>query len=110
MKADLYYNLKDPYAMTFKKEFEGRMIGKSKQKSLHPNFEHSISKIIGLHKHSYVEYTWSNDYKYKCYLHDGFHSVPRMYQEMKIYNDICDNQKIIEGAEEDEDDEAKVLF
>lgn len=110
IKSELFFNKKDPYALVYKKQFERRVIGKSKQKNLHPNFDFSIKEIKGLDNHSYVQHTWITNMVQKFYLHESKYSINHMNEEIKICNTICDYQRQFEGHDDELEDEDKQLY
>ena len=109
IKSEMHFNLKDPYAMTYLKQFKYQFESKNKQKSLHPNHEYKIHQIMGVDNHSYVSHKWLNDMEYKFYLHDSKYCIRKMNEDMAILNDICDNQRIIDGYDDELEDEDKEL-
>ena len=109
IKSEMYFNKKDPYAMSYLRQFRYQFEGKNKQKTLHPNHDVKIQEIMGVNNHSYVQHTWLNDMTVKFYLHNTRNCVALMNERIKFFNDICDNQRQIEGNDDELEDEEKVL-
>ena len=103
----MFFNKKDYIGMKYLIDFKRRV---KKQKTLHPNFEYSIQEIMGVNNHSYIQHTWINDMCMKFYLHKDWDSIKTMYQEIGMYNAICDNQRQFEGFDDELEDEDKALF
>lgn len=110
IKSEFFYNYKDPIALKYLEIFKRRMIGKHKQKNLHPNFEFNISNIVGVDNHSYVQHTWLNNMSQKFYLHHSRHAIEEMYHDITICNKICKSQRDYEGCDDEPEDEDKRLM
>lgn len=113
IKAEFYYNRKDPYAMNYLKTFIRQLYGNEKRKfyqsNLNLEFEHEIKEIQGISNHSYIRFTWINKMSFNFYLHKGPYAVREMYMNMQFFNKLCDEQRNVEGEDDELEDEEYIL-
>ena len=102
-------NPKDPYAVRYLRQVKYQFMGKNKNSKLHPEHKFILRKTYGIDDHSYIEHFWINNTSRKFYMHDNFQWDELMAQEMKIYNEICDNEMVIKEQDEELEDEIKCL-
>ena len=102
-------NPKDPYAFNHFRQVKYQFKGKNKNSKLHPEHKFILKNSFGIDNHSYIEHYWINNTSRKFYMHDNMNWKEIMFQEMKLYNEICDNEMIIKEQDEELEDEIKWL-
>jgi hypothetical protein len=109
IKTEFNFNKKDPPALNYLRQFKYQFYGKNKQKNLNPNFEVKLKQISGVNNHSFVKHTWLNNYEYKFYIYDK-NDVKKMFDNMGFINILCENQRAIEGHDDELEDEEKIIM
>ena len=75
-----------------------------------PGFEYSINLLDGQTNHSYVKVTWMSNLEIVFYLHNSQDDIKQMYKAIKIYNLICEDQRNMEGFDDEQEDEVALLI
>ncbi len=65
--------------------------------------------IYGKDNHSHVSVTWVSNMEKKFYIHSSHQSIQELYVKMQYYNKICEDVRVMEGHDDEPEDEISLL-
>lgn len=73
-------------------------------------FQLKVKFLDGLENHSYAKITWVTKMEKTFLLHSSHEDVRQMYIAINHYNAICEDQRNIEGHDDEPEDEVALLI
>lgn len=80
-----------------------------RNKTLPAGFQISTKYLDGLNNHSFAKITWVTNMEKTFLLHSSQDDVKQMYLAIKHYNYICEDQRNLEGFDDEQEDEVALL-
>lgn len=81
-----------------------------RNKTLPPGFQLKTVYLDGLNNHSYAKITWVTNMEKTFLLHHSHDDIRQMYMAIKHYNTICEDQRNLEGFDDEQEDEVALLY
>lgn len=81
-----------------------------RNKTLPPGFQIKTKYLDGLNNHSYAKITWITNMEKTFLLHSSQEDIRQMYIAIKHYNAICEDQRNLEGFDDEPEDEVALLI
>jgi hypothetical protein len=108
IKLHFGVNLKDKYFVNWflyiEREFREKRI-----KCLNPDFSYTHEQLDGRENHSYVKVTWMTGMEKKFYLHRSREDIAHLFATIRLYNDICEDERNDQGHDDEPEDEVSLL-
>mgnify|MGYP000932812114 FL=1 len=82
----------------------------NKNKTLPPGFQYSINYLNGQNAHSYAKITWITNMEKTFLLHNSHEDFRQMYIAIKHFNEICEDQRNLDGFDDEQEDEVALLI
>jgi hypothetical protein len=65
--------------------------------------------IDGKDNHSHVIVKWSSNLEKKFYIHEGSDSINSLYERIRFYNRICEDDRNWDNQDDEPEDETLLL-
>ena len=82
----------------------------NKNKTLPPGFKYSINPLDGQSSHSYAKITWVTNMEKTFLLHNSQEDIKQMYIAINYFNSICEDQRNLDGFDDEQEDEVALLI
>jgi hypothetical protein len=82
----------------------------NKNKTLPPGFQYTVNYLDGQKEHSYAKITWVTNMEKTFLLHTSHEDIRQMYLAIKHYNLICEDQRNLDGFDDEQEDEVALLI
>ena len=82
----------------------------NKNKTLPPGFSYSVNLLDGQSANSYAKITWVTNMEKTFLLHNSQNDIKQMYIAMNHYNAICEDQRNLDGFDDEQEDEVALLI
>jgi hypothetical protein len=69
----------------------------------------SYELLDGRDKHSFVTITWMTNMEKKFFLHRSREDIPKLYNSIRYYNSICEDERNDQGHDDEPEDEVALL-
>jgi len=68
-----------------------------------------VFNLYGKDNHSHIQVGWITQMEKKFYIHNSNTSIHELYNKIKYYNSICEDQRNFEGHDDEPEDEISLL-
>ena len=82
----------------------------NKNKTLPPGFQYSVNLLDGQNANSYAKITWVSNMEKTFLLHNSQNDIKQMYVAINHYNAICEDQRNLDGFDDEQEDEVALLI
>ena len=87
-----------------------KQFNENKNKTLPPGFQYSVNLLDGQNMHSFAKITWVTNIDKTFLLHNSQDDINQMYLGIKHYNAICEDQRNLDGFDDEQEDEVALLI
>jgi len=81
----------------------------NRNKTFPSGFQIKTKYLDGLNNHSYSKITWVTNMEKTFLLHSSQEDIKQMYMAIRHYNMICEDQRNLEGFDDEQEDEVALL-